>query len=299
MPPSPNLRDVEARIEGLFEELRSASDLVVQQKTEELVRLLMELYGTGLERVLEIIAGDELGNEALIERLAEDDLVASLLILHGIHPLDTQMRVHNALEKVRPYLGSHAGGVEFLGVDEQGVAHLRLEGSCNGCPSSTVTVKLAIERAIEEAAPEVTRVEVEGVTTEQPSGPKLIQVIGPNGPVEDQEGDSAGSWVALEGLKAPLPGEMRTARANGTSIVVFGVQGSMYAYRNSCSKCGEVLDRGELENGTFTCAGCKEQYDVRLAGRSLDHPVDLHLDPLPLLQEQGTLKVAIPALSRL
>jgi Fe-S cluster biogenesis protein NfuA len=54
------------------------------------------------------------------------------------------------------------------------VVHLRLEGSCDGCPSSTQTVKLAIERAIEEAAPEVTRVEVENLTRER--SPELLQI---------------------------------------------------------------------------------------------------------------------------
>lgn len=297
---APNLRDVGARIEGLFEQLSSISDHSVQEKAEELVRLLTELYGAGLERILEIVTEDGSLDQSLIDRVADDELVASLLILHGIHPLDTETRVHNALEKVRPYLGSHAGGVEFLGVDEHGVAYLRLEGSCSGCPSSTVTVKLAIEKAIEEAAPEVTRVEVEGMTEPQPSGPKLIQVIGPNGPIVDaNSGDSAGTWVTLEGLKAPLPGEMRVARANGTSIIVFSVEGSLYAYRNSCAKCGEHLERGLLQTGTYTCSACNEQYDVRLAGRSLAASDPLHLEPLPLLQEQGTLKVAVPAASRL
>jgi Fe-S cluster biogenesis protein NfuA len=115
------------------------------------VRLVVELYGAGLERTVEL-AGPE-----VTERLVEDELVASLLVLHGLHPKDTQTRVVEALDKVRPYLGSHAGGVELLGVDPDGVVHLRLEGSCDGCPSSTQTVKLAIERAIEEAAPEVDR----------------------------------------------------------------------------------------------------------------------------------------------
>ena len=80
------------------------------------------------------------GPEAL-ERLVEDELVASLLVLHGLHPKDTETRVVEALDEVRPYLGSHAGGVELLGVDPEGVVHLRLEGSCDGCPSSTMTVK--------------------------------------------------------------------------------------------------------------------------------------------------------------
>jgi len=84
------------------------------------------------------------------------------LVVHDLHPLDLETRVARALERVRPYLGSHGGDVKLLGV-EDGVVLLRLEGSCQGCPSSTVTMKLAIEKAIEEAAPEILRIEVEGV----------------------------------------------------------------------------------------------------------------------------------------
>ena len=104
---------------------------------------------------------------ALVHRLTEDDLLESLLLLHDLHPLDVDTRVQRALDRVRPYLGSHAGGVDLLGVDQAGMVHLRLEGTCHGCPSSTVTVKLAIERAIEEAAPEVAGVQVEGVVAER------------------------------------------------------------------------------------------------------------------------------------
>jgi nitrite reductase/ring-hydroxylating ferredoxin subunit len=104
--------------------------------------------------------------------------------------------------------------------------------------------------------------------------------------------------VPLEGLAPPLPGEKKAARANGASVMVFSVEGSLYAYRNSCSRCGASLDQGMLTDGAFTCANCRERYDVRLAGRSLDGSNDIHLDPLPLLSESGTLKVAVPAVSR-
>ena len=110
-----------------------------------------------------------------MDRLAADPLVEGLLLLHGLHPLDVDARIQRALDQVRPYLGSHAGGVQYLGVSD-GVARLRLEGSCHGCPSSTVTVQLAIEGAVQDAAPEVTEVVVEGMTA--PPEPKLLQ-IGP------------------------------------------------------------------------------------------------------------------------
>ena len=163
-----DLRAVGTRIEELLGRIRSAGDPGTAETAEEVVRLVVELYGAGLERAVEL-AGPE-----VTERLAGDELVASLLVLHGLHPKDTETRVVEALDKVRPYLGSHAGGVELLGVSPEGVVHLRLEGSCDGCPSSTMTVKLAIERAIEEAAPEVTAVEVENLTRERE--PQLLQI---------------------------------------------------------------------------------------------------------------------------
>jgi Fe-S cluster biogenesis protein NfuA len=163
-----DLRAVGARIEELLARLRAAGDPAVAETAEEVVRLVVELYGAGLERTVEL-AGPE-----VLERLVEDELVASLLVLHGLHPKDTETRVVEALDQVRPYLGSHAGGVELLGVDPEGVVRLRLEGSCDGCPSSTQTVKLAIERAIEAAAPEVTAVEVENLTRERE--PQLLQI---------------------------------------------------------------------------------------------------------------------------
>ena len=153
---------------------------------EELVRLLVSLYGDGLEHIMAVLADDELATDgatraamaATLDRLISDPLVESLLLLHGLHPLDVDARIQRALDQVRPYLGSHAGGVHYVGVSD-GVARLRLEGNCDGCPSSAVTVQLAIEGAVQDAAPEVTEVVVEGVTeAPAPPGPVLLQ-IGP------------------------------------------------------------------------------------------------------------------------
>ncbi len=137
---------------------------------EELVGLLVGLYGDGLARITEILAGEGAAGSAILAKLADDPQVEGLLLLHDLHPLDVDARIQRALDRVRPYLGSHAGGVEYLGVTD-GVARLRLEGSCNGCPSSTVTVQLAISTAVEDAAPEVTEVVVEGMTAAPEPGP--------------------------------------------------------------------------------------------------------------------------------
>ena len=114
------------------------------------------------------------------QALAEDELVEHLLLLHGIHPTPLETRVRAALAKVRPYLESHGGDVELVAVD-QGVVRLRLQGSCSGCPSSTMTLKLAIEDAIHKAAPDVEAIEAEGASAPEPA-PTLLQIAPLEGP---------------------------------------------------------------------------------------------------------------------
>ena len=113
----------------------------LDERGTEAVQALVELYGEALARV---VAGAD---------PTEDELLSHLLLVHDLHPVDVETRVRRALDDVRPYLGSHGGDVELLGV-EDGVARVRLEGTCNGCPSSTVTLRNAIEEAIMRAAPE-------------------------------------------------------------------------------------------------------------------------------------------------
>src|SRR6185503_13186376 len=139
-----------------------------------LIQALMEFHGAGLERMMEIIADSSEGGFAVFDRFAADDLVGSLLLLYGLHPLSLEARVTQALDKVRPYLDSHGGNVELLGIAD-GVVRLRMQGSCKSCPSSAMTLKLAIEEAIYAAAPDVVSIEAEGVS-EQPAATGFVQI---------------------------------------------------------------------------------------------------------------------------
>lgn len=270
-----DLRVVGSRIEELLGQIRSTGDPGTAETAEEVVRLVVELYGAGLERTVELAGPDAL------ERFVGDELVASLLVLHGLHPKDTRTRVVEALDQVRPYLGSHAGGVELLGVDpEAGVVRLRLEGSCDGCPSSTQTVKLAIERAIEQAAPEVTAVEVENLTVEKE--PQLLQIQ----PLRRE-------WEVVEGLDELEPGRLTSVEVAGAGVVVCSVGGELYAYRDRCPACGTGLaGSAVLDAEVLACGACRQRFDVRLAGRGLDRP-ELHLVPLPLLAGDGRVRLAV------
>ena len=157
------------RVEALLAELRSQAGPQVAATAEELVGCLVELYGAGLARITEILGEDESGPK-LMDKLVADPLVESLLLVHDLHPLDTSTRVRRAVEDVLPQLGSHAGNVEYLGLDEAGVLRLRLEQS--GC--SADTVRDLIEKAVAGAAPEAAGVAIE--MAQPPAEPTLLQI---------------------------------------------------------------------------------------------------------------------------
>jgi Fe-S cluster biogenesis protein NfuA len=155
------LRDRFHRIDNLLKGVEKFRDPQAQAQTREIVQCLMDLHGAVLERMLDHVSTSPRIGTDLIDSLARDDVIASLLLLYGLHPLDLETRVREALEKCRPYLHSHGGNVELLGV-EDGVVRLKLEGSCHGCPSSSQTLKSTIEEAIAEKAPDAASVIVEG-----------------------------------------------------------------------------------------------------------------------------------------
>jgi Fe-S cluster biogenesis protein NfuA/nitrite reductase/ring-hydroxylating ferredoxin subunit len=299
------VKQVGDQIEEILGFLRTG-DSKYADAAEDLTGLLVQLYGDGLGAIVATLAGAGQPGADMLARLTEDPLVESLLLLHDLHPLDVDARVQRALDKVRPYLGSHAGGVEYLGVAD-GVARLRLEGSCHGCPSSTVTVRLAIEDAVKEAAPEVTEVSVEGMTDPAPAQAQpLLQIgqrpddagPGPGGTAAAAPSlaDGEGAWVTLPSIGPPSSRPV-SASAGGIPVLVCAVRGTLYAYRDGCPACGASMAAGQLDREVLTCP-CGTRYDVRAAGRGLGEEASgtgLHLDPLPLLSDSAGVRVAVPA----
>jgi Fe-S cluster biogenesis protein NfuA len=149
------------RLDGLLRDVERLADPAGRARTQEIVQAVLELHGTALQRFLELLAEASEAGRAILESCGDDDLVRGLLLLHGLHPQDLETRVREALDDVRPNLRKHGGNVELLGV-VGGLVRLRLQGSCDGCPSSAAMLHQTIEGAILAKAPDVTVVEVEG-----------------------------------------------------------------------------------------------------------------------------------------
>ncbi|MCW3056777.1 MAG: nitrogen-fixing NifU domain protein [Solirubrobacterales bacterium] len=280
------------RVETLLERLDAIHDPSARETATEAVQALLDLYGEGLARFVDAVA--ERDDGTLADALADDALVAHLLLVHGLHPIPVEQRVQAALDGVLPYLESHGGNVELLGV-QGAVAHLRLQGSCSGCPSSSMTLKLAIEDAIFKAAPDVEEVLAEGAAAEQEQPPGLLQLEMVKPAVAPSVSPAA--WATAGGMPQLANGGVLLKEVSGESVLFLRPNGRVYAYRPACPGCEQSLEPATLRANELTCAACGNRYDVLRAGRCLDSP-QLHLEPVPLLvEDSGIVKVALGAVA--
>jgi Fe-S cluster biogenesis protein NfuA len=154
------------RIEELLEGITTEGGPAVGYAAEELVRVLMKFYGTGLEQMVSIVrvgAGD-----TIVHRMAADPLVAALLALHDLHPVPVEQRLGHAMDAARRKLGSHGSGVTLGEIDAEGQVHVIVSGG--GCGMDTI--KDLVATSIGELAPEVAGV----VFDAAPAGPALLQI---------------------------------------------------------------------------------------------------------------------------
>jgi Fe-S cluster biogenesis protein NfuA/nitrite reductase/ring-hydroxylating ferredoxin subunit len=287
------------RIQTLLD-ATSAGGTVARERAEQLVREVVELYGAGLSRVIAAVGDQAPG---MLNRLVADDLVASLLLVHGLHPHDVRRRVSDALDRVRPYLGSHGGDVHLLDIAGDTV-QLQFAGSCKSCPSSAVTLELAVEDAIRAAAPEVSSIEV---VAPEPAAAESTAVI----PAESllaqvhsrahANGGSSAAWHPVPDLADLAPGEVGGFSVAGAVVLACRVGDQLYAYRDHCPACDGSLAGAALHRRATTaepvlrCPRCHAHFDVVHAGASLDDGTARHLDPIPLLLRDGVLSIAVPA----
>jgi Fe-S cluster biogenesis protein NfuA/nitrite reductase/ring-hydroxylating ferredoxin subunit len=299
-PAAVDFRATGERINALLDASASGGALA-RERAEELVRLVAELYGAGLARILDILYDSGRLDDDVLADLACDDLVSGLLLVHDLHPYDVVTRVERALDGVRPYLGSHGGDVELIEVADD-VVRLRLLGSCDGCPSSSVTLELAVEQAIQTAAPEITGIEVET----PPSAAGVIAAeslwsrVDGHGSLRQAQGTSA-AWIPVPGLAELADGAVQGFRVGETEIIGCRAGKDLYAFRDRCASCDTSLATatlgrligGRAGDAALRCPRCGSHFAVRQAGAGLEQP-GLHLDPVPLLVDAGTATVALP-----
>jgi Fe-S cluster biogenesis protein NfuA/nitrite reductase/ring-hydroxylating ferredoxin subunit len=266
------------RVQELTARVEELQDLQARMLADELAAAIVQLYGEGLTRIFDALGEEGAEVTRVRERLTEDGVVASLMLIHGLYPVPLHERVAQALGEVRPYLDSHGGDVELLGI-EDGVVRLKLVGHCRTCSVSSATLELVVEDALRAAAPDLAGMEVEGLA--EPTHPI------PNSPAALER-----TWVALEGADAIARGMVVTA---SQGLLVANVAGTLLAYQDRCAACGSALAaEGLLLGGTLTCPSCASSFDLPRAGRCRDD-VTLQLTPVPLLRGAEGIRIAVAA----
>jgi hypothetical protein len=161
-PPDAREQEALARVQELIAALEGPPEPAAAGPARELVQLVLDLHANGLARMLEIIA-DAGNGRVLLERLAIDERVKGLLLLHGLHPEDLETRVHKAVARLRPHLAVIGVSVQAAHI-EGGAARLELHCGGNGHgPLRVEALRREIEDAIFEAAPDVAGIAIEGL----------------------------------------------------------------------------------------------------------------------------------------
>jgi Fe-S cluster biogenesis protein NfuA/nitrite reductase/ring-hydroxylating ferredoxin subunit len=267
------------RIQKLLERIEALPYPGAKELIQECMEAVLAFYGHGLSRILQIVGRAGLDGRKVYQDLIHDDVIKGLLLIHDLHPLDLEARLREALDKVRPYLRSHGGNVELISL-EHDRAKLQLEGTCKSCASSSVTLELAIRQAIEQACPDLVHFEVEGVVQDDklPLGTRL-------------SAQKSIAWTVIEDAERLAEGAWMPVRIEQIRLVICKVNETFYAYRNRCPACNVPFDAGGLAGGILSCAS-GHRYDVLHAGRCAEIP-SAHLDPFPLLFQEGVIKVAL------
>ena len=164
-----NFEDLADRLEQLLAELDEL-DEETRAKVYELLDGMDALHRSALARLEERL------DEESLARLREDPALAWLLDAYGVG-VDERAAADAAIDSIRPYIHSHGGAVEVLGV-ERGVVRLKLSGSCSGCTASAITLREGVEQALRESYPGFVALEVEedDAPAHPPPGPTLVQL---------------------------------------------------------------------------------------------------------------------------
>jgi Fe-S cluster biogenesis protein NfuA len=168
-----------ANNDGFHEQVKRLGELVSQfdqmpdnpQKTagRELMQLLMDVHGQGLERMMEVIFESRETGSALIDQLGKDAIAGGLLLLYSLHPDALETRVHSALEKIRPRLRKLSCAIDLVSIDA-GTVRVQVTKSGHSCGSSTKELRRLVESGVYEIAPDITALEILGLEEPSSSG---------------------------------------------------------------------------------------------------------------------------------
>lgn len=274
--------DSEPTFDELAERVDRARDAVLaldaapRATAIELKDAIEAAHRAALVTIVRRLRDDDRGRELLYE-LVDDPGVLALLTLHGIVRADPLTRARQTLDAVRPMLQSHGGDVELVEVRSDGVATVRLQGSCNGCSMSAVTLRETVEEALVTGVAEISAIEV---LDDEPTAAFIpLSAIGR----KPDPGETG--WIDAGGADAVALGSMLRVDVDSDSFVVTNIDNRFAAFRNECVHQGLSLDGGLVDDGVLQCPWHGFRYDAT-SGECLSSP-GAQLQQVPLRITDG------------
>lgn len=237
------LKDIGA-LEGIIE----AWDEEHQNTMTALLRAHEDLHKEALTRLIRRLKQEPAAVEALKEALG-DEVIYAVLRRHNIVKPSLHERLEDALASVRPYLQGHDGDVELVSVTPPDTVEIRLVGSCDGCPASSLTLREGVEKAIHEHCPEITTInKARGSLNAKPAGVDTIKFVSPFARGADD------GWRYACDLRDIPEGQVHLARIDGDEVILSRFEDRVTCFENACAHMGMPLDGGATDDDAIlTC----------------------------------------------
>lgn len=290
------------KLNFLVEQLEQYPDVEVRDKALDLVQIILNLYGESLRRMIATLQSEP-NRDQILARMANDEVIRSTLLIHGLMPVNLYDRVAAKLDDLRPYLVSQGCDVELLGVDDAH-ARMRLIRNGKGAPPLAL-LKAEIEKALMEVAPDLAGVEVEGLSEKieataeaaaalgrmiekpQISKPALVQIKRK----QLEARSTKNTWVPLIRSQSIEDGQFKIVNFEDINVLILNLDGEFYAYRNACAEGGRPLDDSLFQSPMLNCSCHGYGYDLR-RGNCIERP-DLKLTSVPVNLEDQKVKIGV------
>ena len=151
------------RLESLIESLDRVQDANARSAARALLETALDLHGLALARILTICQGFENGDD-VIRSLIDDEYVAAIALLHGLHPQEAEARLRRKIATMRPHWGVRGFRVDLISVDRTS-ARVRVDFADDDARQNEGGLKLKreLEDLFAEAAPDLDSVVIDGL----------------------------------------------------------------------------------------------------------------------------------------
>lgn len=283
-------RELQEWVGTCLERLEGLPDEATRAAVFELLEAVDTLHREALVRLIGLLSAADTSS---IRRLAADPIVRSLLELYDVLPADRLAEVAVALTEVTPYIASHGGTLEIIGV-EGGAVTVRLTGSCEDCPGSSVTLKRVVEQALRDGLSWFS-----GLVVVEPEKVPEVKASALPGPREAAPSEAVVSnrplrrprWVAVGRLADQPDGSIRVVRPEGLALLLIRSGSEVYAYADGCPPGSPLtLQLARIEANELVCPWHDCRYDVR-TGRRGDSEGRLVVYPVAV--QDGEIRLAL------